>query len=97
MGHVAHMGGIRNTYKIFVLFGMLGSKLENNNKRILKKFGGAVGGMRIGKGNRSTQRKPAPVSLCPPQIPHDLTWDETWATVELLNIHKVNNVRKMEI
>jgi hypothetical protein len=32
----------------------------------------AVGGMRIGKGNRSTRRKPAPVPLCPPQIPHDL-------------------------
>jgi hypothetical protein len=34
---------------------------------------GAVGGMRIGRRNRSTRRKPAPVSLCPPQIPHDLT------------------------
>jgi hypothetical protein len=32
----------------------------------------AVGGM-IGRGNRSTQRKLAPVSLCPLQIPHDLT------------------------
>jgi hypothetical protein len=30
--------------------------------------------MRIGKGNRSTWRKPTPVPLCPPQIPHDLTW-----------------------
>jgi hypothetical protein len=29
----------------------------------------------IGKGNRGTWRKPAPVPLCPPQIPHDLTWD----------------------
>jgi hypothetical protein len=38
---------------------------------------GAVGGMRIGKGNRSTRRKPAPVQLRPPQIPHDLTWDQT--------------------
>jgi hypothetical protein len=28
-----------------------------------------IGGM-IGRGNRSTQRKPAPVSLCPPQTPH---------------------------
>jgi hypothetical protein len=33
---------------------------------------GAVGGMKIGRGNRSTRRNPAPVSLCPPQIPHDL-------------------------
>jgi hypothetical protein len=27
--------------------------------------------MRIGSGKRSGQRKPAPVPLCPPQIPHD--------------------------
>jgi hypothetical protein len=40
---------------------------------------GAVGGMRIGRKNRSTRRKPAPVPLCPPQIPHDLTWDRTLA------------------
>jgi hypothetical protein len=26
---------------------------------------GAIGGMIIGKGNRSTRRKPAPVLLCP--------------------------------
>jgi hypothetical protein len=35
---------------------------------------GAVGGMSIGRGNRSTLRKLAPVPLCPPQIPRDLTW-----------------------
>jgi hypothetical protein len=40
---------------------------------------GAVGGMRIGRRNRSTRRKPAPLPLCPPQIPHDLTWDRTRA------------------
>jgi hypothetical protein len=33
---------------------------------------GAIGGM-LGRGNRNTRRKPAPVPLCPPQIPHDLT------------------------
>jgi hypothetical protein len=32
---------------------------------------GAIGGMKIGIGNRSTLRKPTPVPLCPPQIPHD--------------------------
>jgi hypothetical protein len=32
---------------------------------------GALGGM-IGRGNRSTGRNPTPVSLCPPQIPHNL-------------------------
>jgi hypothetical protein len=35
--------------------------------------------MKIGKGNQSTRRSPAPVPLCPPQIPHDLTWDRTRA------------------
>jgi hypothetical protein len=30
---------------------------------------GEIGGM-IGKGNRSTGRKPAPVPLCPTQTPH---------------------------
>jgi hypothetical protein len=32
---------------------------------------GETGGMKIGRGNRSTRRKPAPAPLCPPQIPHD--------------------------
>jgi hypothetical protein len=30
---------------------------------------GEIGGM-IGRGNRSTRIKPAPVPLCPPQTPH---------------------------
>jgi hypothetical protein len=34
---------------------------------------GAVIGM-IGKGNRNTWRKPAPVPFGPPQIPHGLTF-----------------------
>jgi hypothetical protein len=33
---------------------------------------GAIGGMRICRGNRRTRRKPAPLPLCPPWIPHDL-------------------------
>jgi hypothetical protein len=33
---------------------------------------GAIGGMRIGRVNRSTRRKPAPVPLRLPQMPHDL-------------------------
>jgi hypothetical protein len=37
---------------------------------------GAVTGMRIVRGNPSIQRNPAIVPLCPPQIPHDLTWLE---------------------
>jgi hypothetical protein len=38
---------------------------------------GAVDGMRIDRGNRSTRRRPAPVPFCPPQNPHDLTWART--------------------
>jgi hypothetical protein len=38
---------------------------------------GAVGGMRICRESRSTRRKPLPVPLCQPQIPHELTWDRT--------------------
>jgi hypothetical protein len=34
---------------------------------------GANDGMKVGRGNRSTQRKTSPVSVCPPQIPHDQT------------------------
>jgi hypothetical protein len=40
---------------------------------------GAIGGMKIGKGNRSTRRKPALAPLCPPQIPLDQTRDRTRA------------------
>jgi hypothetical protein len=36
--------------------------------------------MKIGKGNRSARRKPAPAPLCPPQIPLDQTRDRTRAT-----------------
>jgi hypothetical protein len=32
---------------------------------------GAIDGMKIGRGHRSTRRKPAPAPLCPPQNP---TW-----------------------
>jgi hypothetical protein len=38
---------------------------------------GVIGGIEIGRGNRSTQRKPAPAPLCPPQIPHDQAWART--------------------
>jgi hypothetical protein len=34
---------------------------------------GAIGGMKIGRRNRSTRRKPVPAPLCPPQIPLDQT------------------------
>jgi hypothetical protein len=40
---------------------------------------GAMGGMKVGRVHWSTWRKPVPVSLCPPQIPHDQTWARTRA------------------
>jgi hypothetical protein len=40
---------------------------------------GSGGGM-LGKGNRSTRRKLAPVPLCPSQIPHDMTRARTRKT-----------------
>jgi hypothetical protein len=40
---------------------------------------GAIGGIRIGRGNRSTRRKPTEVPLCPPQISHDLSRARTRA------------------
>jgi hypothetical protein len=39
----------------------------------------AIGGMKIGRGNRSTRIKPATAPLCPPQIPLDQTRDRTRA------------------
>jgi hypothetical protein len=40
---------------------------------------GAIGGIKIGRGNRSTRRKPALAPLCPPQIPHEQTRARTRA------------------
>jgi hypothetical protein len=42
---------------------------------------GAIGGMKIGSGKRSTRRKPAPAPFCPPQIPLDQTRARTRAAV----------------
>jgi hypothetical protein len=38
---------------------------------------GEFGAVIIGRGNRSTRRKPVPMPLYPPQIPRDLTWART--------------------
>jgi hypothetical protein len=47
--------------------------------RMIEDECGAVDEMWIDRRNRSTWRKLAPVLLCPPQIPHDLTWARTQA------------------
>jgi hypothetical protein len=56
---------------------------------------GEIGGM-IGKGNRSTRRKPAPVPLCPPQTLHaartrtrDVAVGSQRLTAELRHGHSV--------
>jgi hypothetical protein len=42
---------------------------------------GAVGGMKTGRGNWSTRRKPTLVLLCPPQNTYNLTWARTRVAV----------------
>jgi hypothetical protein len=49
------------------LFGLLEPHLTDDDEC------GAIGWMRTGRGRRSTRRRPAPVPLCLPQIPHDMT------------------------
>jgi hypothetical protein len=48
------------------LFGLL------YQSRMIDDECGAVGGLRLDRGNRSSRRKPAPVPLCSPQIPHNV-------------------------
>jgi hypothetical protein len=40
---------------------------------------GAIGGM-TSREKRSTGIEPAPMPLCPPQIPHEMTWARARAT-----------------
>jgi hypothetical protein len=53
--------------------------LTDYRTRMIDDECGAVDGMRTGRGDRSSRGKPAPILLCPPQIPHDLTWARTLA------------------
>jgi hypothetical protein len=59
------------------LFGLLYQPLIIHNDEC-----GAIGGIRIGKGNRRTRRNPAPVLHCSPQIPCYLTWARTQTAAE---------------
>jgi hypothetical protein len=67
-------------YGPIFLIGIVGSGVQSGplgtaatNRPIVPAPGdyddGEIGGM-IGRRNRSTRRKPAPMPLCPPQIPH---------------------------
>jgi hypothetical protein len=59
---------------------------------------GTVGGIRIGRGNRSSLRKPSSVSLCPPQIPHDQNRAQTreltaWVMARPIFLKEVRRTR----
>jgi hypothetical protein len=65
----------------FFLIGIVGSGVQlvplgtaATNRPIVPAPGdyddGEIGGIEIGRGNRSTRRKPPPVPLCQPQISH---------------------------
>jgi hypothetical protein len=58
----------------FVLTTLLVARLYSVDGRITNERG-AVGGMRTGWGNLSTRTTPAPVTLCPPQIPRYMGWN----------------------
>jgi hypothetical protein len=37
----------------------------------------SIGGMKLTGENEVLEEKPVPVSICPPQIPHGMTWGRT--------------------
>jgi hypothetical protein len=73
-----HMNSLKEDTHLFNLYFIsLGRPLFGllYQPRMIDEYG-ALGGMIIGRGNRSTWRKPALVLVCLP-IPHVLTWDRT--------------------
>jgi hypothetical protein len=73
-------GAEKNALISFFLIGIVGDEVQlgplgtgATNRPIVptpSDRDGEIGGMKIGRGNRSTRRKPPPVPLCPPQTPH---------------------------
>jgi hypothetical protein len=57
---------------------LLVSRLYTIDSGIINECG--TDGMRTGKESSNTYRKLGPVPDCPSLIPHDLTWNQTWAT-----------------
>jgi hypothetical protein len=57
---------------------LLVPRIYTVNERMISKYG-TVGGVRIRKENRRTRIKPSSLTLCPPQIPRDVTWDRNRA------------------
>jgi hypothetical protein len=80
MRYVTKLGGITLLFFFYFLSGVRLSPLgtaatigQLYQPRMIDGDCGAIGGMKIGRGNRGTRRKPAPVPLCLPQIPRDHT------------------------
>jgi hypothetical protein len=71
------------------------SRLYRVEGKMLNEYG-AVGAMRICKGNRSTRRKPDPALLCPLQNPRDLIWDRIRAAAVLKSLNKLNLKNKIQ-
>jgi hypothetical protein len=68
----------------FLLIRVVGGGVQTGSTRYVGDFwpivpttghceDGEFGGMKIGRGNRSTRRKPVPATLCPQEIPLDQT------------------------
>jgi hypothetical protein len=56
---------------------------------------GAVSGVRTGRENSRTRKKPIPVPLSEPRMPHELTWDRTQAAgVGSRKRQKESNLKK---
>jgi hypothetical protein len=67
---------IRDNVQVYYLTNLSVTRLYGVSGRMMNEYG-AVGGIRIGRGNQSTRKTPAPMPLFPSQIPHCLTWDRT--------------------
>jgi hypothetical protein len=75
---------LSGSLKCFFLIRIIGGGVHTGSTRHVGHFwpivpapddceDGEFGGMKIGRGNRSTWRKPATATLCPSQIPFDQT------------------------
>jgi hypothetical protein len=53
-------------------------RLYSVDDKMINEYG-AIGGMRIDKGDWNMCSKPAPLPRCPPHIPHDLAYNLIWA------------------
>jgi hypothetical protein len=84
-----HKAGYWTTKNFFFKIGIVGGGIQlgqfstaATNRPIVPTLGdyddGEIGGMMIVRGNQSTQRKPAPMPLCPPQTPRSARM-QTWA------------------